>query len=118
MTSVSVLCVNSLCVSQLSARCLCVLLGPVVATHTPPARAGTVHLQDAPTCHQAHCREGTDKETDKRLSFQPFVSEREPERERENRSFVLPGKVVLTLKFDTQVTSSSPPVQSSFPSQV
>ena len=29
----------------------------------------------------------------------------------------LPGNVVLTVKLDTQVISSSPPVQSSFPSQ-
>ena len=34
-----------------------------------------------------------------------------------SQMFVLPGKVVLTLKLDTQVISSSPPVQSSFPSQ-
>lgn len=31
--------------------------------------------------------------------------------------FFLPGKVVLALKLDTQVTSSSPPAQSGFPSQ-
>lgn len=33
------------------------------------------------------------------------------------QGFVLPGNVVLTVKLDTQVISSSPPVQSSFPSQ-
>lgn len=36
---------------------------------------------------------------------------------RGSRVFVLPGKVVLTLKLDTQVISSSPPAQSLFPSQ-
>lgn len=33
------------------------------------------------------------------------------------KSFTLPGKVVLTLKLDTQVISSSAPIQSSIPSQ-
>lgn len=31
--------------------------------------------------------------------------------------FSLPGKVALAVKLDTQVTSSSPPEQSAFPSQ-
>lgn len=35
---------------------------------------------------------------------------------RKSQVFVLPGKVVLTVKLDTQVISSSPPVQSSLPS--
>lgn len=36
---------------------------------------------------------------------------------RDSQVCALPGKVVLTLKLDTQVSSSSPPAQSSFPSQ-
>lgn len=47
--------VDSLRVSQLCARRLGVLLRPAVATHTPPAGAGAVHLQDALRRHEAHC---------------------------------------------------------------
>lgn len=33
------------------------LLGPLLTTHTPPPGVRTVHLQDLPSCHEAHCGE-------------------------------------------------------------
>jgi len=58
LCSLTVNCVilklHSLCVSQLFARRHGVLLGPVIATHTPPPGAFVVHLQNAGLCYQAH----------------------------------------------------------------
>lgn len=60
---------NSLCVSQLLTRRLCVLLGPALAAHTPPARAGTVHLQDLPGWREAHWRKERCREEEKSSHF-------------------------------------------------
>lgn len=67
--------VNSLCVSQLLACRLCVLLGPVIATHTPPAWARTVHLQDMASWRETHWRDGWHREEEKRsrIIFPGFV---------------------------------------------
>lgn len=53
---------NSLCVSQLFARRLRVPLGPAVAAHAPPARAGTVDLEHMARRHEAHWRGGAERE--------------------------------------------------------
>ena len=45
---------NSLCVSQLFAGCVCVLLGPVITTHSHPARPRTVHLQHTAVAQETH----------------------------------------------------------------
>lgn len=110
---------NSLCVSKLFTCCLCVLLSPVVTTHTPPSWAGTVHLQDTLTWHQTHWRGELWRGKEKRshLSSFCFCVCVDTDKVRQSQVFVLPGNVVLTVKLDTQVISSSPPVQSSFPSQ-
>lgn len=95
------------------------LLSPVVTTHTPPSWAGTVHLQDTLTWHQTHWRGELWRGKEKRshLSSFCFCVCVDTDKVRQSQVFVLPGNVVLTVKLDTQVISSSPPVQSSFPSQ-
>lgn len=115
----SLLGVNSLCVSQLITCCLRVLLGPVVTAHTPPAWARTVHLQDVLRWHETHWREEWHRERGRKegVIFQALFLCLWWQSENESGFLFLPGKVVLTVKLDIQVISSSPPAQSSFPSQ-
>ena len=105
--------VNSLCVSKLCTSCLCVLRSPVVAAHTPPTCSRTVHLQDELIWGEAHWREGWYRENEE--SFQTLLLSADTVRK--FQVYILPGNVVLTLKSDRQVSSSSPPAQSFFPSQ-
>lgn len=109
---------NSLCVSQLFACLVCVLLCPSIGTHTPPTWARTVHLEDIPSGHETHCmdrvRWGVGRTKKGHLSSFDFVSVLT---QNEWHIMVLPGKVVLMERFETQVISSSPPEQSSIPSQ-
>lgn len=85
------------------------LLLPTIAADTPPARAGTVDLQDMARRHEAHWR-GQKEESFFfwTPAFVPVLTK---------RAQSLPGKVVLTVKLVKHVISSSPSAQSSFPSQ-
>ena len=101
---------HSLCVSQLLARCRRVLLGPVVAAHTPPAGAFVVHLQNAGRCDKAHWGGRTN------ARVRP-VPPGGGDLSLAVGLVLLPGKVVLSVKEETHVSSSSPSVQSLVPSQ-